>query len=145
MKKKKANTPKQNRIYRVTVRLTADELSLFKQKAEKMYGGKISRLIVNAVELLNEDRLTVKYNKVDELSRIYDEFSYELGKSGTNLNQAAKQLNAVMLEYGNHPSVGIIKRISEQTLKPAVEMQHDLVTRLNEIFKKLLEDIMKHR
>ena len=132
-----------NRIYRVTVRLTADDRTMFWKKAKSMFGGKISRLIVYAVSHLKEDRLTDKYEKVGELSNVYKELSNELKKSGTNLNQAVKQLNVAMQQYGNRPPAAILRRIAEETVEPAVELQYDLMETLNLAYKKLLNDIME--
>lgn len=143
MKTKTEKKTKPKRIYRVTVRLTTDDLTMFRQKAKKMFGGKISRLIVYAVSLLNENHLVDKYEKVNELSSVYNELSFELKKSGTNLNQAVKQLNVAMLQYGNRPPAAILRRIAEETVEPAVELQVDLMETLFDAYKKLLADIMK--
>ncbi len=143
MRTKTEKKTKLKRIYRVTVRLTADELTMFRQKAKKMFGGKISRLIVYAVSLLNENHLADKYEKVSELSSVYNELTFELKKSGANLNQAVKQLNVAMQQYGNHPPASILRRIAEETVEPAVELQADLMDTLQEAYKKLLTDIMK--
>ena len=141
----KTPNPKQNRDCWIGIRVTADEKRMFQQKAMKMFGGNISRLILNAVEDFNEKRLTEKYRKVDELTQVYNQLSYELKKSGINLNQAAKQLNTVMLKYGDKPPSGILRRIAEETVEPAVELQNDLLDMLSKIFSKLLSDIMKAR
>lgn len=143
MKTKTEKKTKLKRVYRVTVRLTTDDLTMFRQKAKKMFGGKISRLIVYAVSLLNENHLVDKYEKVNELSSVYNELSFELKKSGTNLNQAVKQLNVAMLQYGNRPPAAILRRIAEETVEPAVELQADLMETLFDAYKKLLTDIMK--
>ena len=141
----KTPNPKQNRDCWIGIRVTADEKRMFQQKAMKMFGGNISRLILNAVEDINEKRLTEKYRKVDELTQVYNQLSYELKKSGINLNQAAKQLNTAMLKYGDQPPSGILRRIAEETVEPAVELQNDLLDMLSKIFSKLLSDIMKAR
>ena len=141
----KTPNPKQNRDCWIGIRVTADEKMMFQQKAMKMFGGNISRLILNAVEHINEKKLIEKYRKVDELTQVYNQLSYELKKSGINLNQAAKQLNTAMLKYGDQPPSGILRRIAEETVEPAVELQNDLLDMLSKIFSKLLSDIMKAR
>ena len=141
----KTPNPKQNRDCWIGIRVTADEKRMFQQKAMKMFGGNISRLILNAVEHINEKKLIEKYRKVDELTQVYNQLSYELKKSGTNLNQATKQLNTAMLKYGDKPPSGIMRRIAEETVEPAVELQNDLLDMLSKIFSKLLSDIMKAR
>ena len=141
----KTPNPKQNRDCWIGIRVTADEKMMFQQKAMKMFGGNISRLILNAVEDFNEKRLTEKYRKVDELTQVYNKLSYELKKSGTNLNQATKQLNTAMLKYGDKPPSGIMRRIADETVEPAVKSLNNLVEVLGNIFNKLLSDLIKGR
>jgi len=72
--------------HRITVRLTSEELELFREKAKKK-NMTISDLVRTSV--LSEKHARRKSFECEYVKKIY----YELNKIGTNINQIAKRCN----------------------------------------------------
>lgn len=143
---KPSKKPKAKRILRDcrhTFRATAEDAAMIKSKANKMFGGNQSRLIIYAVSLLDEDRLVKKYDEIHKFADSYNHCAQELKKSGININQVAKQLNIAMLEFQNKPTSNFIKNYVSQTLQPIMDTHENLLETITLFFQKMMTKMMR--
>ena len=143
---KTSKKPKAKRILRDcrrTFRATAEDAAMIKSKANKMFGGNQSRLIIYAVSLLDEDRLVKKYDMIQKLTDSYNHCAQELKKSGTNINQVTKQLNMVMLQFQNKPTANFVKNYVSQSLQPIMDTHENLLEMITLFFQKMMTKVMK--
>ena len=84
---------KTNKTASIHMRVTEEELAMFKEKTKK-YPSMTSMLLA-AVKNLNEHTMSNRMAHVLELKAELDEQNRQLGRMGANLNQIAKYFNQI--------------------------------------------------
>lgn len=115
---------KNKRIY---IRLTEEELAMFKEKTKK-YPSMTSMLLA-AVKNLNEHTMSNRMAHVLELKAELDEQNRQLGRMGANLNQIAKYFNQI----SNAGIIGDYRVQETIELERAISEYKDVISRTNDI------------
>ena len=121
MKTTKPTKKTQNRTMRVDLRLTKS---------------------VYAVSMLDENRLGRKQELIGKFSQSCNSILVEFRKSGTNLNQAAHQLNVLMSKYEGKPQHAVVKDCLDNHLLPSIKLHNDAVLQVEKDFTSALNELM---
>ena len=127
---------------RVDLRLTKSEKTMFLQKAGNAFDGNVTQMVVYAVSMLDENRLGRKQELIGKFSESCNKILVEFKKSGTNLNQAAHQLNALMGEYDGKPQHAVVKDYLDKHLLPSIKLHNDAVLQVEKGFTSALNELM---
>lgn len=127
---------------RVDLRLTKSEKTMFFEKAGDAFDGNVTQMVVYAVRMLDENRLSQKLKLIGKFSESCNSILVEFKKSGTNLNQAAHQLNALMGEYDGKPQHAVVKDYLENHLLPSIKLHNDAVLQVEKGFTSALNELM---
>ncbi|MBO4820140.1 MAG: hypothetical protein J5548_01565 [Prevotella sp.] len=142
MKTTKQTKKTRNRTMRVDLRLTKSEKTMFFEKAGDAFDGNVTQMVVYAVRMLDENRLSQKLKLIGKFSESCNSILVEFKKSGTNLNQAAHQLNALMGEYDGKPQHAVVKDCLENHLLPSIKLHNDAVLQVEKGFTSALNELM---
>ena len=142
MKTTKPTKKTQNRTMRVDLRLTKSEKAMFLQKANSAFDGNVTQMVVYAVSMLNENRLSQKLKLIGKFSESCNSILVEFRKSGTNLNQAAHQLNVLMSKYEGKPQHAVVKVCLDNHLLPSIKLHNDAVLQVEKDFTSALNELM---
>lgn len=116
-------TPKpQTRTARLNVRLTKDELDMIVKKSRKCFHGNKTRFLVAAARSYDASIKEKAYADIQKFSNIFSAITTELARQGNNLNQIAHQLNTVMAEADNHPSIKKVGNFLTMVLMPFMDV-----------------------
>ena len=127
---------------RVDLRLTKSEKTMFLEKAGNAFDGNVTQMVVYAVSMLDENRLGRKQELIGKFSESSNSILVEFKKSGTNLNQAAHQLNALMGEYDGKPQHAVVKDCLDKHLLPSIKHHNDAVLQVEKGFASALNELM---
>jgi hypothetical protein len=142
MKTTKPTKKTRNRTMRVDLRLTKSEKTMFLKKANNAFDGNVTQMVVYAVSMLNENRLGQKLKLIGKFSESCNSILVEFKKSGTNLNQVAHQVNALMGNYEGKPQYAVVKNCLDNHLLPCIKLHNDAVLQVGRDFASALNELM---
>ena len=123
------------RVNRINLHLNNKELELFRNKAKNY--SQMSAMIRDAVTQFDDIKTKGWITALNDLSILISNFSTELSKQGSNLNQITKRANELIF-MGE-----LDKTYYEEVISPQIKLLQELVydakKQQSEIFKRLLK------
>lgn len=123
------------RVNRINLHLNNKELELFRNKAKNY--SQMSAMIRDAVTQFDDIKTKGWITALNDLSILISNFSTELSKQGSNLNQITKRANELIF-MGELDKTYYEEVISPQ-IKLLQELVYDVKKQQSEIFKRLLK------
>lgn len=123
------------RVNRINLHLNNKELGLFRNKAKNY--SQMSAMIRDAVTQFDDIKTKGWITALNDLSILISNFSTELSKQGSNLNQITKRANELIF-MGELDKTYYEEVISPQ-IKLLQELVYDVKKQQSEIFKRLLK------
>ena len=130
------------RTERMNLRLSRTEKEMFQNKASRAFHGNMTQMVAYAVKMLNENRLDQKFKLISLFSESCNKILFELKKSGTNINQIAHQLNALMKEYDGRPECAMVKRCLDSLVSPGIKRHNETLLHVENAFTAALNELM---
>ena len=124
---------KEQKTKYIKVRMTSNEVELFKRKAEECRYKTVSHYVREALDEYSNTNVRTKLELIRELGTFYRKFHNELSWAGGNLNQSVKRANELAVVGLLPPSY-----IHEVLLPTILETKSTL-----DAIKKGLEEVTK--
>lgn len=131
------------RTARLNIRLTKDELDMIIKKSRKCYHGNKTRFLVAAARSYDVTIKVQAYMHIKKYSNIFNDITTELSRQGNNLNQIAHQLNTIMEESGNQPSMKKVESFFTVILVPFIKAYILTYNDFKEKYSRVLEEMIK--
>ena len=87
----KQKTKMKDKVKNRIIRLSANENEMFVRKSKGFPS--VSSMVRKAVEMLDNDAVSQRIERVKALTELYSSFDTQLSRAGNNLNQVAKTLH----------------------------------------------------
>ena len=131
------------RTARMNIRLTKDELDMIINKSRKCFHGNKTRFLVAATRSYDVVAKVQANLDIMKYSNIFNDITTELSRQGNNLNQIAHQLNTIMEESGNHPSMKKVESFFTAILDPFIKTYISTYNDFKEKYSRVLEEMIK--
>lgn len=126
---------KKNRNQLHKVRLTEDELELFKAKAQSF--SSVSSMIRKAVECLDDREKKNKIDLLEEFSTLLHQYDVQFSHVSGNLNQVVKQANQLAIG-------GVLgKSFFEKALYPQIVEVNKHILEIKKMQKSIFSKLLK--
>lgn len=125
---------KDKKTYRFELRLSEDEMELFKRKAERYQN--ISSMVRDAVKGFNDIHTQGKIAALTEVKDYYTKCSQRLGWLGGNINQAQHRANE--LAIAGELSHDYIQQVMFPKINEAVRLIREMKAEQESIYANLL-------
>lgn len=125
---------KNNRLENYKVRLTKEELALFKEKA-KHYGS-VSAMIRKAVEVLDDRERKSRFELLEEFGEKLHQSDVQLSHVAGNLNQVVKRANQLAIGGILHTS------FFENVLYPQIVIINKHILEIKKMQKSIFKQLI---
>lgn len=131
------------RTARLNVRLTKDELDMIVKKSRKCFHGNKTRFLVAAARSYDAAAKEKAYVDIQNYSYIFKGITTELARQGNNLNQIAHQLNTMMVEADDHPSMKMVGNFLTMVLMPFMDVYKSSYQDFKEKCSHVLDEMIR--